>query len=110
MTDVEAAERIIASLQDQRDRAAEQVKKVSAERQAWAYSAHVDGSEQAKTKLVALNKSMAETATTIESLEASLVEARRRLDAAKASARTSDAEERRRVARYDFRRAVRAQR
>jgi hypothetical protein len=97
MTDVEIAERIIAGLQDQRDRAAEQVKKMSAERQAWAYAAHVDGSEQAKTKLDALNKSMAETATTIASLEASLVEAKRRLDAAKTAARASDAEERRRV-------------
>jgi hypothetical protein len=82
MTDIEAAERVLAQLSDQKDRASEQVKKMSAERQAWAYSAHVDGSEQAKTRLAALNKTMAEMATTIESLDASLVEARKRLDAA----------------------------
>jgi hypothetical protein len=83
MTDIEAAERVLAQLSDQKDRASEQVKKMSAERQAWAYSAHVDGSEQAKTKLAALNKSMAETATTIESLDASLVEAKKRLAVAR---------------------------
>jgi DNA repair exonuclease SbcCD ATPase subunit len=92
MTDIEAAEKVLAQLQDQRDRAAEQVKKMSAERQAWAYSAHVDHSEQAKTKLAALNKSMSEMATTIESLDASLVEAKHRLLLAQSERASADAQ------------------
>jgi hypothetical protein len=91
MTDVEAAEKILAQLSDQKDRASEQAKKISAERQAWAYSAHVDGSEQAKTRLAALNKSMSEMATTIESLDASLLEAKRRLDAARQATNRAEA-------------------
>jgi hypothetical protein len=85
MTDVEIAERTIASLQDQRDRATIHAGDITVERQVLAYAAFAGGDGKAKDKLAALNRSAHEVAMTIEALDAALIEARQRLTSAQAA-------------------------
>jgi hypothetical protein len=97
MTDVEIAERTVASLMDKRDHAAQRSIEITVERQKLGYEVHVSESKEAKVKLAKLNALFADLAGEIEGIDDALREARRRLDAAKAAASASDAEERRRV-------------
>jgi hypothetical protein len=55
MTDVEAAEKVLAQLQDQRDRATLHAAEIAGQRKACGYAAFVDGSEAAKGKLTAVS-------------------------------------------------------
>jgi hypothetical protein len=99
MTPTEIAERTISQLQDKRDRAAARVTEISAERQRLGYSAHVEGDEMAKARLKVLSSDLAAMSDEIETLDAAFIEARHRLDAARAAAGRVDANDRRAKAR-----------
>jgi chromosome segregation ATPase len=96
---VQIIERTIAQLTDKLDRATARVDALTGERQKLGYRVHVAGDKEAKIALAQLNVLFAELAGEIESLDAALVEAQRRLDAAKAAAHRVDADEHRTRAR-----------
>jgi hypothetical protein len=90
VNDIEAAERVLAQLSDQKDRATEQVSKIAARRQVLAYAVLARNDKKAQDELTTLNQQLADLAVTIENIDSADAEARCRLDAAKAaSARTS---------------------
>jgi hypothetical protein len=95
MTDIEAAEKVLAQLQDRRDRATARVKELAAAREVLAYAFIACNDTKARDELTTLNQQLADLAVTIENIDSAVAEARRRLDAAKSDARASDAEERR---------------
>lgn len=91
MTNIEIAERVLAQLQDQRDRTSARVGEITAQRGAAAYAVHADKNEKAADQLAALNKQMAELAAVIEDIDLAFAEAQRRLAAAHAAvARDAD--------------------
>jgi hypothetical protein len=93
MTNIEIAERTLASLQDQRDRASVRASEIAAERQLCAYAFYAAGSEEAKTKLAALNRQAIEIVQTSEALDGALLEARKRLALARDAVARTDASE-----------------
>jgi hypothetical protein len=94
MTDVETAQKVLAQLTDQRDRAVDQVSRIEDQRQSLAYTVYANGDERQKAELTALNNRLAELAVTIENLDVALAEARRRLAAAHEAVARTDASER----------------
>jgi hypothetical protein len=94
MNDIEAAERVLAQLQDQRDRATEQVTKIEDQRQSLAYAVYAGGDEKQRAELTALNKQLADIATVIEDIDVAFVEAQQRLAAAHQAVARTDASER----------------
>ena len=90
MTDIEAAERVLAQLSDQKDRASEQVRKIAERRQVLAYAVLARNDKKAQDELVeSPNQQLADLAVTIGDIDCAVVEARRRLDAAKAGWRAN---------------------
>jgi hypothetical protein len=91
MTEVEIAERTVATLTDKRDRAALRVQQIAEERKAIGFAVHVHGDSKARTKLDKLNVEGATIAGELESVNAALAEAQSRLEAARlAEARKAD--------------------
>jgi hypothetical protein len=99
MNDVDAANKVLAQLTDQRDRATDRVRQIEDQRRSLAYAVHADGNEKQQAGLNALNRQMADLASMIEDVDLALAEGRRRLDAAKAAAGRADASEHRQRAR-----------
>ena len=87
--------RVLAQLSDQRDRANTLASEIAARRQVLAYTVLTGKNEKAQDELTTLNQQLADLAVTIGDIDGALLEARKRLDAAKASASASNAEERR---------------
>ena len=82
MNDIEAAaQKVLAQLQDQRNRATEQVTKIEDQRQSLAYAVYAGGDEKQRAELTALNKSLAELAAVIENIDLATAEGRKRLAA-----------------------------
>jgi hypothetical protein len=82
MTDIEAAEKVLAQLADQKDRASEQVSKIAARRQVLAYAVLARADKKAQDELAVLNQQLADLAVTVGDIDGAVAEARRRLDAA----------------------------
>jgi hypothetical protein len=82
MNDIEAVEKVIAGLQDKRDRTSQRAEQIAAARRELGYQLHVVNSRAAAERLTELNAQMYELAETIASLDDALIEARRRLDQA----------------------------
>jgi hypothetical protein len=77
MTDVEIAERTVASLTDKRDRAVQRSTEITVEKQKLAYAVHVAENKEAKAQLAKLNA--LDLAGEIESLNDALIQAKRLL-------------------------------
>jgi hypothetical protein len=77
MTDVEIAERTVASLTDRRDRAVQRATELTVEKQKLAYAVHVAENKEAKAQLAKLNA--LDLAGEIESLNDALIQAKRLL-------------------------------
>jgi hypothetical protein len=97
MSDVEIVEKTIAQLNDKRDRATKRVQEITGERQQLGYSVHAENDTKAKGRLATLNAEMAAMAGEIESVDGALIEAGKRLAAARQAvereaARTNAAE------------------
>jgi DNA repair exonuclease SbcCD ATPase subunit len=86
MNDIETAERTIAQLRDQRDRAAERFTAIGAEREQLRFDAHVNNSKEAKAKLAKLVDEEVALNGTVQSLDGALAEANKRLNAAREAA------------------------
>lgn len=98
MNDIEAAEKVIASLTDRRDRAAQRSIQITDERQKLGYEVFVNDSKEAKAQLAKLNVDFANLAGEMEGIDAALVEARYRLTAAQNAVARDVAAEHRRAA------------
>lgn len=98
MTNIEIAEKTIASLTDKRDRAVQRSSEIAATRQALGYAVHVDDNKAARERLDKANADMAFIAGEVEGIDAALAEANARLAAARSTAgRAADAEHRQKV-------------
>jgi hypothetical protein len=95
MTDIKTAERVLAQLTDKLDRATARVDALVGERQRVGFLVYADDDAAAGVRLKELNSEMATLATDIEGIRAALVEAKRRLAAAKAATAQVDSAERR---------------
>jgi hypothetical protein len=85
--DIQAAEKVLAQLADQKDRATEQVSKIAARRQVLAYQVLAKAHDaKAQDELTTLNQQLADLAVTTGDIDSAVAEARRRLDAAKGAA------------------------
>ena len=93
MTEVEIAERTVATLTDKRERAALRVSEIAEERKAIGFAVHVDEDKAARAKLTRLNADEAAMAGELQSLDAALKEAGARLEASKAAAAAEHARE-----------------
>jgi hypothetical protein len=82
---IEAAEKILAQLSDQKDRATARVKELAAAREVLAYAALTANDAKARDELATLNQQAAELAVVIANIDSADAEARRRLDAAHAT-------------------------
>jgi hypothetical protein len=80
---IEAAEKILAQLSDQKDRATARAKELAAAREVLAYAALTGNDAKAQDELATLNQQSAELAVAIANIDSADAEARRRLDAAK---------------------------
>lgn len=85
----EGAERVVAELCDKRASTAERIDALSAERQLIAYAAHT-GDMKARKRLDALNAESATFAGEIEGIDAAIVEAGARLEAARRAEALAD--------------------
>ncbi len=83
MTDIEAAEKTLASLNDKRDRATARVDAIADERKQISFAVHADNDKAARKRLDALNADSATIASELASIDAALVEATARLEAAR---------------------------
>jgi hypothetical protein len=92
-------EQIIRDLQAKIAKAEGRREKITAERAAVGYEAHVVGSKDARAKLAELNKEQVANQGDLESLSGALVEATNRLTAAKADAAKAADQERARKLR-----------
>ena len=79
MNDIEAANKVLAQLQDQRDRATDRVRQIEDQRQSLAYAVYAGGNEKQRAELTALNNRLAELAAVIEDIDIAFVEAQQRL-------------------------------
>jgi hypothetical protein len=94
-TTVEECEQTIAALHDKRNAASKRVHELAGERQRLGYAGYVNGDQMARAKLEKLNAEMATLADEAENIKAALVEADRRLTAARQIVANADAEQRR---------------
>ena len=92
VTDIEAAERVLAQLSDQKDRASEQVSKTAARRQVLAYTVLAHADKKAQDELTTLNQQLADLAVTVGDIDGAVAEARRRLAATQQAANRADAQ------------------
>jgi hypothetical protein len=99
VTDIEAAERVLAQLSDQKDRASEQVRKIAERRQVLACAVLARADKKAQDELTTLNQQLADLAVAIENIDCAVAEARRRLDVAQAAVARDVAAEHRAKAR-----------
>jgi hypothetical protein len=83
MTDVQNAEQILVDLKVKRQQAAARKSEIAQERKSLAYAARADGDVKAGKRLDALNLEGATIAGEVESLDAAIAEATRRLEAAR---------------------------
>jgi chromosome segregation ATPase len=91
MTDVENAERAVATLEDKRKHWVQKAITLADERNQIAYAAHVEHDQKAVKRLDAVNTELAKLATEQASIEAALAESQQRLEAARqAAAETAD--------------------
>ena len=75
MTEIEIAERTLATLADKRERAALRVSEIAEERKAIGFAVHVEEDKAARAKLNKLNADDATMAGELQSLDAAIREA-----------------------------------
>jgi hypothetical protein len=95
MTDIEAAEKALATLHDGLHVATKRVYDIAARQQSLGFAAFVDNDPQACTELGKLNAESVTASAEVSNIKSAIAEANRRLDAAKLAAGREDASERR---------------
>jgi hypothetical protein len=83
LTPVECVEKTISQLGDKRDRALKRSQEISAERAAIGFAAHAEDDPKALKRLEQLNRDMLAMSGEVESIDAAIGEAQKRLVAAK---------------------------
>jgi hypothetical protein len=83
LTAVECVEKTLSQLGDKKDRALKRSQEIAAERAAIGFAAHAEGDPKAIKRLEQLNRDMLAMSGEVESIDAAIGEAQKRLTAAK---------------------------
>jgi hypothetical protein len=86
LTAVECVEKTLSQLGDKKDRALKRSQEISAERAAIGFAAHAEDDPKAIKRLEQLNRDMLAMSGEVESIDAAIGEANKRLDAARQNA------------------------